>query len=148
MKKNNEDICRVNISDKEMLLAMQKARDTFKDFKREVTQDYSRKIPVLSTILVKAYFYDNDLPNDGEHLWLRNIDFEDEYLVGEIASPPEHVKSVEMGERVTITLEQLSDWLYVYDGKAQGAFTVKLLRERMSPRERQEHDEGYPYSFD
>ena len=148
MKENSKNIYQVNSDDKEMLLAMQKARDTFEDFKSEVIQDYSRKIPILDIILIKAYFYDDNFPNDGEHLWLEDITFEGERIIGEIVSTPEHVKSVKSGEKVSILLEQLSDWLYVYDGKAHGAFTVRLLRKRMTPQERQEHDKGYPYSFD
>jgi uncharacterized protein YegJ (DUF2314 family) len=144
----NENIYRINSDDKEMLSAMQKARDTFEIFKSEVIQDYSRKIPVLDTILIKAYFYDADFPNDGEHLWLKDIRFEEKRIIGEIVSEPGHVKSVKSGEKVSILLEQLSDWLYVCDGKAHGAFTIRLLRKRMTPQECQEHDKGYPYSFD
>jgi uncharacterized protein YegJ (DUF2314 family) len=148
MKDNSENIYQVNYGDKEVLLAMQKARDTFEDFKSEVIQDYSRKIPVLDIILIKAYFYDVNFPNNGEHLWVKDITFEGERIIGEIVSVPEHVKSVESGKKVSILLEQLSDWLYVSNGKAHGAFTVRLLRNRMTPQERQEHDKGYSYSFD
>ena len=148
MKKKSKDVYQVNSDDKEMRIAMQKARESFEDFKSEVLQDYSRIIPVLDVILIKAYFYDDNSKSNGEHLWLRNITFEGELITGEIASSPDHIKSVKNGERVSISLEQLSDWLYVYGGKAYGAFTVRLLRKRMTTQERCEHDKGYPYSFD
>jgi uncharacterized protein YegJ (DUF2314 family) len=75
MKKNSKNIYQVSSNDKEMLLAMQKARDTFEDFKSEVLKDYSRILSVLDTILIKAYFYDDNFPNEGEHLWLKDISF-------------------------------------------------------------------------
>ncbi|MCI0359197.1 MAG: DUF2314 domain-containing protein [Planctomycetaceae bacterium] len=55
---------------------------------------------------------------------------------------------MQAGSLVSFPLERLSDWLYVVDGKAYGAFTVRLLRSRMSDEEKQEHDSHYPFEFD
>jgi len=147
-KKNSKEIYQVKSDDQEMLSAMRKARDTFPDFKREVLKEYARIIPVFDTVLVKAYFYDEGIKQGGEHLWLNDIEFGDIMISGTIVSSPSHLKSVRRGQNVQFPLERLSDWLYVFDGKAHGAYTVKLLRSRMADKELKDHDKDYPYSFD
>jgi uncharacterized protein YegJ (DUF2314 family) len=143
-----EPIYPVPASDEEMRAAMKHARETFSEFLREVEADSRRAIPALETILVKAYFADSDAPDDGEHMWLKQAQMEGKVVKGRLVSTPGHVKCVRSGEIVRFPLERLSDWLYVVNGKAHGAFTVKLLRSRMSAKERKEHDSHYPFTFD
>lgn len=135
-------------SDPEMRMAIERARQTFPDFLRELDDDSKRLLPVVETALVKAYFADPDERDHGEHLWVAVNEWTPDSVVGEVLSQPTHVKIVSQGEDVRIATEQLSDWLYVADGVARGAYTVRLLRQRMTSQERREHDAGYPYSFE
>jgi uncharacterized protein YegJ (DUF2314 family) len=49
---------------------------------------------------------------------------------------------------VTFTDKDITDWLMIREGKAVGAYTVQVLRKRMSSQERAEHDAGYPFKFE
>lgn len=134
--------------DPEMLRAMQQARESFPEFVREVEADWGRLIPVLDGAIVKAYFSDSDEPDEGEHIWVQFEGYEAGLIRGTLMSRPAHVRSVSEGDSVSFPLPNLSDCMYVEDGVARGAYTVKVLRERMSEAEREEHDREYPFSFE
>lgn len=145
---NEPEIVSVESDDAEMLAAMQAARDQFPKFWNAVSQDYQRAIPALGGSMVKAYFHDGESPNGGEHMWVSEVEYDGAAITGVLVDRPRHVQSVRTGERVSFPLERLSDWLYVVDDKAVGAFTVRLLRTRMTEEERREHDSHYPFGFE
>ena len=138
----------VQSDDAEMLAAMQTARDRFPEFWREVSADYKRVIPALGGSMVKAYFYDADAPQSGEHMWVSEVEYDGKIITGVLADMPRQLRSVQSGQQVSFPLERLSDWFYVDGGKAIGAFTVRLLRTRMTAEQRQAHDSHYPFRFE
>ena len=75
-----------------MLLAMQTARDRFPEFWREVSADYKRVIPALGGSMVKAYFHDADAPQSGEHMWVRDVEFDGKIITGVLADTPRHLR--------------------------------------------------------
>jgi len=146
--KNEADIIPVQPDDTEMVTAMQTARDRFPEFWSEVSTDYKRVIPALGGSMVKAYFHDPEDSEGGEHMWVSEVEYDGATITGVLADRPGHVHSVRSGDRVSFPLEHLSDWLYVDEDKAIGAFTVRLLRSRMTEKQRQEHDSHYPFNFE
>lgn len=142
------DIISVESDDFEILNAMRKARETFPEFVQAVEADWNRAIPVLESAMVKAYFADSHGGENGEHMWVQFEGYEAGRIRGTLISRPAHVDSVTEGDRVSFPLPNLSDWLYVEDGVARGAYTVKILRMRMSEAEREEHDRSYPFLFE
>jgi uncharacterized protein YegJ (DUF2314 family) len=147
--KSKSKIILVQSDDAEMNAAMQTARDRFPEFWREVSADYRRVIPALGGSMVKAYFDDpGGAPQGGEHMWVRGVEYDGKMITGELADPPRHLRTVRAGQQVSFPLERLSDWFYVDGDKAVGAFTVRLLRTRMSKDERRAHDSHYPFRFE
>ena len=140
-------VIQVKSGDAGMVAAMQAARDSFDEFWAEVSADHGRAIPVLESAMLKVYFADESAPDDGEHLWVSEVDYDGSEISGVVASDPLHLSYPKLGERVAFPLERLSDWLIVHDGRAKGAYTVQLLRERMTESERAEHDSNYPFKF-
>ena len=138
----------VQPDDAEMLAAMQTARARFPEFWREVSADYQRVIPALGGSMVKAYFCDEAAPEGGEHMWVSEVEYDGKTITGVLEDTPRELRNVRSGERVSFPLERLSDWFYVDEGKAVGAFTVKLLRTRMTTKQRREHDSYYPFRFE
>ena len=138
----------VQSDDVEMQAAMQTAREKFPEFWGEVSADYKRPIPILDGSMVKAYFHDSDAPQNGEHMWVREVEYDGETITGVLADTPQNLRSVRAGEHVSFPLSKLKDWLYVERGRAVGAFTVKLLRSRMTEAQRRAHDSHYPFHFE
>ena len=140
-------VIQVGSDDTDMNTAMRQARDSFGQFWAEVSADYERVIPALSNSMVKAYFADNPEMEGGEHLWITGVNYDGSKISGTVASAPLHLSAPKLGDQVTFPLERLSDWLIVDDGKAKGAYTVQLLRSKMTKAERAQHDAGYPFAF-
>ncbi len=138
--------------DPEMLAAIDEARATFPEFLAEADPDIRRAIPVLEDVLIKIYVAAPGAPDAGEHLWVRYIGSDPRHegrFRGLMLSSPLKVSGiVSKGDTVNLSIKSLSDWLYVKGGKAYGAFTVRVLRSRMSPAELKAHDAGYPFSFE
>ncbi len=147
-EENKSETFPVKSTDEEMRAAMRRAREAFPEFVREVEADSRRIIPALQSALVKAYFVDEENPSEGEHMWVDEVEWDSALIRGRLVSSPSHVRSVKMGDQVSFPLERLSDWLYVLNDKAHGAYTVQVLRNRMSKEERATHDSNYPFSFE
>jgi uncharacterized protein YegJ (DUF2314 family) len=144
-------IFRVVKGDPVMLAAIKKARKTFPDFLREADADLDRAIPVLEDAMVKLYIPRPTDPETGEHLWARYLGHhpdDDSRFLAELLNSPRKLKPMAKGDRIDFSIKSLSDWLYVEDGKAYGAFTVHVLRSRMKPVELRKHDAAYPFSFE
>lgn len=148
VKSNMPEIIQVESDDAEMNRAMQEARDHFSEFWKVLEEDHHRVIPVHADALVKAYFEDRPGSRDGEHMWVAQIEYDGKLISGELIDTPGHVTTVKAGQKVTFPIERLSDWLYTKDQIAIGAYTVRLLRTRMSPEERRQHDSVYPFRFE
>jgi uncharacterized protein YegJ (DUF2314 family) len=140
-------------SDPEMKRAYERARATFRYFWREVAWERRRIIPALTVACVKAPFSDAapggraEDARDAEHMWLSEVDFDGRLVGGVLLNAPNHLKSVQQGDAVRLPLGGLEDWMYVIGGEVFGAFTVNLMRSRMGPEERREHDRAWGLDF-
>ena len=73
--------------------------------------------------------------NGAEHFWLGQLDLDKEPYSGVIDNEPGVVKCVELGERYRFTKEDISDWMYMANGKMQGNYTLRVALESMPPEE-------------
>ena len=139
---NGEQIVGVSQDDEEMNAAMQKARDTMQQFMTKMNaagQEFDG--------MLKVYF-DEPGVDDGEHMWVIVSQANSPNFKGTLISTPGWLTSVKNGDEVDFDLSRISDWLYIEDGLANGAYTVQLLRSRMSDAERRDHDSHYPFKFE
>ena len=139
-------------SDPEMQRAYEAARLTFRYFWREVAWERRRIVPGLDLACVKAPFCDGrgkeaDGAPRSEHMWLADVDFDGELVTGALFNSPSWVTSVKKGDSVRVPLNTISDWIYAISGAAFGGYTVNLMRSRMEPQERQEHDAAWGLNF-
>jgi uncharacterized protein YegJ (DUF2314 family) len=139
-------------SNPEMQRAYESARVTFRYFWREVAWERRRIVPGLDLACVKAPFSDGqgkhaDAAPSTEHMWLSDIDFDGELITGALINSPNWVKSVKKGDSVRVPLNEMRDWMYAISGVAFGGYTVNLMRSRMEPQERKEHDAAWGLSF-
>lgn len=140
-------VIQVAEDDAEMNAAMESARKAFGSTWEEILNHRQEGSPEFDAVMVKGYFADTSDPLGGEHLWIQDTAFDGLTISGVVASEPLDRVEPNLGDRVSLPLERLTDWLVVDHGLAKGAFTVQLLRRRMSPSERAEHDSHYPFRF-
>ena len=134
--------------------AGKRARQSFRFFWRELAWEQRRIIPGLSMAGIKATFQDppeiraqNPNALECEHMWLLEVDFDGRNIEGTLINDPESLVSVKEGDRVTLSPQQLCDWLYVIGDDVFGGFTIDAIRSQMSSGERKQHDAAWGFDF-
>jgi uncharacterized protein YegJ (DUF2314 family) len=75
-----------------------------------------------------------------EHMWLQPVTYDGKVFEGEVNNVPADIKGVALGQKVRVAPEEISDWMYLEHGKLVGGYTIRVLREKMSAREREDFD--------
>lgn len=117
--------------EKLMARAIQKAKDTQQDFVKALQS----KTPSMNSFAIKRAF---PAGKEGEHIWLSDVSWDGRVFEATVDNEPVETKTVKMGDRVHVTPEELSDWMYVDDGVLKGGYTVRVLHYQSSPAEQKE----------
>ena len=131
----------VEDDDPEMLAGIEEARSTVDRF---ITALESRK-GSQSAFAVKVAIPDGD---DAEHMWVRPVRYEAGRFFGRIGNDPDGVDTVEIGDAIDVPKDEISDWMYVENRKLMGGYTIRVLRDHMSEKEREELDRSVPFTID
>ena len=117
-----ETLARGGYDQQEMDAAIARARSEVDTFITELSKgngtDFSVKAPIK----------DGD---NTEHFWLTDIVFRDGEFKGMIGNDPGMVGNVEIGQKWTIKKSEISDWMFMRDGKMHGNYTMRPLLDSM-----------------
>jgi uncharacterized protein YegJ (DUF2314 family) len=80
---------------------------------------------------------------DGEHVWLDSLFFKKDNLYGILASVPEKVTRVDIGDIMEAKPDSLSDWMYIKNGKLVGGYTIKVIYDTMGDAEKKQLEEEF-----
>ena len=122
----------------EMNAAIEKARQSVDTFIKAL-QDPGASQTFFS---IKAKFTDG---NEVEHIWLENVTYDGKKFQGKIGNEPLHLRNISLGDEVSVIPKDISDWMFVENGKLVGGFTLRVLRNQMSGEERKKFDESIPF---
>jgi uncharacterized protein YegJ (DUF2314 family) len=135
------DVVLVEENDKEMNAAMDKARKSVEDFVKAFQKaDKSR-----SGFAVKIAIKDG---KQVEHFWVGITKFDGMQFEGTINNEPALVKTIKEGEKVKVEKARVEDWMYIENKKLVGGYTVRVLRNRLTPEERKALDDSVPFKID
>ena len=132
--------------DIEMEKASINARKSFKILWRELSWEIRRVIPAIDLSAVKKAFPTNQNQKSNlsvEHIWVGDIAFDGQLITGQLLNQPNDIENLNQGETVKFHYEEISDWMYLISDKAYEAFTVNVLRSRMTKTELREHDDAW-----
>ncbi len=118
--------------DPEMVAAIARARASLPQF----WEVFERRDRGESGFSLKVKITDK---RGTEHFWLSDIDRRDGQLHGTINNDADIVRSVKLGDRIAIPEEDISDWLYMRQGKMVGNFTLRVLFKTMPAAEVQRY---------
>lgn len=76
--------------------------------------------------------------NGVEHFWCADVERKNGSLSAVINNEPVTVKSVKIGQRINFAEVQISDWMYMRDGKMIGNYTLRPLMKTMSSEDRRQ----------
>ena len=102
--------------------AIEKAKSTLPVFFARLANPQ----PGDSGFLVKIR-YDKKSTSGGEHIWAKDVVKSGNTVSATIDNEPKDIADLVRGQRVTVPITQLTDWLYERRGKYHGAYTVRAL---------------------
>ncbi|HLP83124.1 MAG TPA: DUF2314 domain-containing protein [Phycisphaerales bacterium] len=82
-----------------------------------------------------------------EHIWCGNVQFANGVFTATIANDPRDTQ-YKFGQQVTAPKAEISDWMYVQDGKLVGGYTIRYMHSTMTPDEQTKFREGMPFRFE
>jgi len=77
------------------------------------------------------------IEDDGEieHFWLTEVSFQNGEFEGTINNEPGLVGNVQIGQKWTVSKTEISDWMFMRDGKMHGNYTLRPLLKTMPEAE-------------
>ncbi len=114
--------------EQKMEQAIQESQSTFDEFLAR----FRNPKPGDAGFHVKVRIEDGD---DAEQFWLGTLKLDKQPYSGTIDNEPGIVSNVKLGQRYNFTKDDISDWMYMSNGKMQGNRTLRVLMESMPKEE-------------
>lgn len=140
-KHTAERFTEVADEDPQMNAAIKKARSTLVKFIVALKKPKRGQ----SLFAIKKMFTDDGY---SEHIWLSSVTYDGTTFTGVVDNKPEQLKSIKVGQKVTVAPDEISDWMYVDKRKLVGGETLRVLRNTLTPSEQVEFDKNLPFSID
>ncbi len=70
-----------------------------------------------------------------EHFWINDIAYRDGSFTGRIGNEPGIVKNVAYDQEWTVAQKDISDWMFIRQGRIHGGYTIDPLLGGMDPAE-------------
>ena len=122
--------------DKTMNAAIQEARDTLPLFIAALQSPS----PGQTGFSIKAKFpYGND--DSAEHMWLSGLSYNGSVFEGKLDNEPIYIDGLHQGEVVSVSEANVTDWIIIDDGILLGGFTIHVIRDGMTEKDRQQFDQ-------
>ena len=91
-----------------------------------------------SNALIKTRLIDGD---NSAFMWLSNTAIDGDNFTAELFEVPDSLPSYNVGDRLTVALEELMDWMVNENGRLTGGFSLRYNRARMSDAEKLDFDQ-------
>ena len=134
-REGEPDVVFFDGSDNDMNNAVDLAKKTFPEFEKAILSD---NVDYSNFTLKQRFETEN---GDGEHLWIREIEYEDGRYFGIVDNVPVSLKQVQVEDTIEVSKKDISDWMYYDKNIVKGAYTVKVLRKQMSAEKKKIMDE-------
>lgn len=124
------DCVQITEDNKEMDRAVQTAHKTVNEFVAVLRSPEGNQ----RRFAVKKPFVEG---NKVEHSWLNEVSFDGRLFHGKVDNEPVDLRGVHLGQEVSVPSDEISDWMYVQDGRLVGGYTIRAMYQNMSPAEKQ-----------
>lgn len=82
------------------------------------------------------------------YLWLQKITHQDGRFTGVLGPDARGLDPHYPGEMITVSAEEVFDWMYVDSGKLVGGYSLRALRDQLSGKQREAFEKSLWFSFD
>ncbi|MEM7038017.1 MAG: DUF2314 domain-containing protein [Bacteroidota bacterium] len=139
---SDENVIYASDADGQMNWAMKKARLTLNYFKESLGSPR----PDQLSFSLKARIIDGEVT---EHIWLSDVSYDaDDHFYGTVNNEPVDVRNVQLGSRVGLKYEDVSDWLIVENGRLIGGYTIRAFRDQMPEEQKPGFDQSIGLHID
>jgi uncharacterized protein YegJ (DUF2314 family) len=83
-----------------------------------------------------------------EHIWLSDVQLVDNRFQARIDNQPRKIQGLTLGQVVLVDPKEISDWLYIDNGKLVGGYTVRVQYSELSAKEKQEFDRAADFKIE
>lgn len=137
----NSGLTAIPDDDPKMLAAIKQARETLDQF----IVAFQNPQPSRTKLSIKMQVSDG---TNIEHMWIVPVSYSNAKFRGTLMNNPYNLKGIVYGQELECSKEQVSDWVYVENGKLIGGYTMNVIRDSLSPEERLEYDRSTPFKGD
>jgi uncharacterized protein YegJ (DUF2314 family) len=130
----------VATEDERMILAMQEARSTLSKVIENLQQLTDRNIEIQ----IKAAIPTGE---SREHIWLTDTTYRTNKFHGIIGNFPQQARFLDIGDPYSVLIENVSDWMFVYEGQLYGGYTLRITRSRMTESEKAAFDKKMRFTI-
>lgn len=120
--------------DVRMIAAMEESRSTLTAVIENLSQLTERDIELQ----IKAAIPTGE---SKEHIWLEETTYDSGKFHGLIGNSPQKACFLSIGDSYSVSIENVSDWMFVYEGTLYGGYTLRVTRSRMTGPEQVAFDE-------
>jgi len=119
-----DKVVRVPNEDKEMAGAIAKARQSLPEYWKSCEKPAAPNMSCALKVMIRA-------GGQVEHFWLVNVERKGGGYAGTINNDPNLVKTVKAGQRYEFKEADVTDWMFMRNGKIVGNETMRPLLKRM-----------------
>jgi uncharacterized protein YegJ (DUF2314 family) len=83
-----------------------------------------------------------------EHMWVSEVSYDGSVLRGVLNNHPKDLHKLKAGDPVEVSPAQVSDWMYVEDGRLVGGYTLRVMVRNYTAEEKRELEESLGFRFD
>ncbi|MBV8481709.1 MAG: DUF2314 domain-containing protein [Verrucomicrobia bacterium] len=83
-----------------------------------------------------------------EHIWLSDVKFIGGRFQGKIDNIPVKVKGLKLGEMVSVNPDEISDWVFVDNGKLVGGYTIRAHYNELGPEQKKRFDQSADFKME
>lgn len=127
--------------DEYMNAAIQEAIRTFPFFLQAMQQPDSS----LTDFAVKMKFTNGGVNRDR---WVSDLHMIGGQLFGVLKNDPLHAEGIESGDTLRVIRDDISDWMYIKNGKLQGGYTMKAKYNNMDEENKKKFREALPFEIE
>lgn len=138
-EKDGDKAYTVEAENDEMNKASEEARRTYDQFVSELKQTAADTSKFGFAVKMKFEYGEEG----GEHMWLNQLFFRDDKMLGVLDNEPFNATQVKIGDTVEIKRNAVSDWIYFSNDTLKGGYTVRVLYKYATPDEKKELEASY-----
>jgi uncharacterized protein YegJ (DUF2314 family) len=136
------DIYAVTGEDTAMNSAINKALNTLNEFDNALISKKSS----LTNFAIKKRFKTPD--GGGEHMWIAGIKLLNNSYHGFINNDADKTTEVKYGDSVIVRKDEITDWMYLENNVLRGGYTIRAIRDKMSPGDRIKMDQEMGFTIE